>query len=298
VLLPEASNPWWKGLFRSGAAVDMPVIKIHGDVGSPETIVITRKDYRRHLYNNPGYQVFLRAMLANHPVLYLGFSFTDAYLNEIRSEILALLGYGGDGPVAYAIINDIPQLTREHYLRHEGIDLLTYDTRGATDFSGFDLLLGEIHDQTNPLFHFGSLLAEKRLLWVDPKPGNNEHITRFFGLAKEVAAVRPSSFHIESVPNAEDALRCLQAAADSSSPFDLMITHWGRSGGQLPVAVRLLEGMRKQDLRCPVLVFSRARDANVRKPQALALGAQGYCFTDDGLLRAIEHVLSPTLETS
>jgi hypothetical protein len=137
----------------------MPVIKIHGDVGSPETIVITRKDYRRHLYNNPGYQVFLRAMLANHPVLYLGFSFTDAYLNEIRSEILALLGYGGDGPVAYAIINDIPQLTREHYLRHEGIDILTYDTRGGTDFSGFDLLLRELHDQTNPLFHFGSLLA-------------------------------------------------------------------------------------------------------------------------------------------
>ncbi len=67
VLLPEARNPWWKGFFRESAAVDVPLIKLHGDVESPETVVITRSDYRRLLYSNPGYQVFLRAMLANHP---------------------------------------------------------------------------------------------------------------------------------------------------------------------------------------------------------------------------------------
>jgi hypothetical protein len=237
-------------------------------------------------------------MLANHPVLYLGFSFTDAYLNEIRSEILALLGYGGEGPVAHAIINDVRELTRNHYLQHEGIRILTYDTKVGTDFSGFDDLLGEIHDRTNPLFHFGGLLNQKRLLWVDPSPGNNAHLERFFILTKEVAAVPKSSFHIESAPNAEDALRRLKAAADSSSPFDLVITHWGAKQGTLPTAVALLEGMRKQDLRCPVIIFSTREHANVRKPQALVLGAQAYCFTNDGLLRAIEHVFSPDAEAS
>lgn len=292
VLRPEAKNPWWKGFFRTNAALDVPVLKIHGDIRSPETVVITRRDYRRLLYNNPGYQGFLRAMLANHPVLYLGFSFTDAYLNEIRSEILALLGYDGGGPVAHAIINDIPELTRGHYLRHEGIHILTYNTKGGTDFSRFDDLLGEIHDRTNPLFHFGGLLAQKRLLWVDPNPGNNVHLERFFVLSKEVAAVDRSSFHLESVTNAEDALSRLEATA-ASSPFDLVITHWGQNQGPTPTAVRLLEGLRRQDLRCPVIVFATRKYAGTCKPQALRLGAQAYCFTNDDLLRAIEYVLSP-----
>ncbi len=199
VLRPEGSNPWWKRLFHSDQPRPVPVLKIHGDVRHPETVVITRRDYRRLLYGNPGYRAFLRAVLAHRPVLYIGFSFTDAYLNELRSEILALLGYSGEVPVAYAIINDVPVVTREHYRRHEGIEILTYDTSGGTDFSGFDKLLKQLHDQTNPLFHFGALLHGRRLLWVDPRRTNNEHLRSFFRLTKDVAAVRQDSFVVEHV---------------------------------------------------------------------------------------------------
>lgn len=289
VLLPEARNPWWKGFFNRATA-SVPVLKLHGDVGSPETIVITRRDYRRLLYASPGYQVFVRALLANHPVLYLGFSFTDAYINEIRSEILALVGYDGQGPVAHAIVNDVPELTREHYLRHEGVRMLTYDTKKGQDFSGFDEILREIHDETNPISHFGKLLRQKRLLWVDPNPGNNEHIARFFALSKEVAAVARTPFHIHTVATADEGLQALAAAAAGSSPFDLVISHWG--GARAPTAVRLLEGMRRQDLRSPVLIFSSQHHAETRKTEALALGAQGYYFSNDGLLRGIERVLN------
>lgn len=47
----------------------------------------------------------------------------------------------------------------------------------------------------------------------------------------------------------------------------------------------------------PVLIFSRREHADARKPQALAMGAQAYCFSNDGLLRAIERILSPGLTT-
>jgi hypothetical protein len=296
VLRPEGSDPWWKRLFRDGGPTEVPVLKIHGDVRHPETVVLTRKDYRRLLYGTPGYQGFLRAVLANRPVLYLGFSFTDAYLNELRSEILALLGYTGDVPLAHAIISDVPELTRAHYLQHEGINILTYDTLGQTDYSGFDRLLASIHHQTNPLFHFSSLLADKRLLWVDPTPGNNEHLTRFFDRAHEARGVRPSSAQVELCAAGDEALARIEAAASSAKPFDVVITHWG-SKFTPPTAVRLLEGVRQRDLRVPVLIFSKKAHADARKPQALAMGAQAYCFSNDGLLRSIERILSPGLET-
>lgn len=296
VLRPEGSEPWWRRLFHASHLLAAPVLKIHGDVRRPETVVITRRDYRRLLYGNPGYPAFLRAVLANRPVLYMGFSFTDAYLNELRSEILALLGYSGEVPVAYAIVNDVSPITRAHYERHEGIEILSYDSKGGVDHSGFDALLQQLHDQTNPLFHFGALLQGRRLLWVDPRPGNNEHLTAFFRLAKEVAAVRPDSFTLETAATAGEALSLIEARQRAATPFDLVISHWGIDYTP-PTAVALLEGMRSRDLRSPVLIFSTQSDADTRKRHALALGAQAYCFSDDGLLHAIVRILSPGDET-
>ncbi len=198
--------------------------------------------------------------------------------------------------MAHAIINDVHELTVEHYLRHEGIRILTYNTKNGTDFSGFDDLLRQIHDQTNPLFHFGGLLNQKRLLWVDPNPDNNAHIKRFFRLTKEVAAVPKQSFHIEPTKTAEQALCHLESAKEAGLPFDLVITHWGKKARKSATAVRLLEGMRMQGLGCPVIIFSGRAHAEERKPEALRLGAQAYCFSEDGLLRAIERVLSPAAD--
>ncbi len=55
--------------------------------------------------------------------------------------------------------------------------------------------------------------------------------------------------------------------------------------------------MRKRNLRSPVLIFSTRKHADTRKSQALALGAQAYCFSEDGLLRSMERILSPGDET-
>jgi len=295
ILRPERSAPWWKRLFHPGPPPRVPVLKIHGDVRKPQTVVFTRRDYRRLLYENPGYSAFLRAVLASQTVLYLGFSFTDAYLNEIRSELLALVGYRGEAPMAYSIINDISAIRREHFRRHEGIEILTYDTKGGNDFSGFDALLKQLHDQTNPIFHFGSLLQNKRLLWLDPHPDNNDHLTNFFALSKLLANTPLDAFSVQPASTAENALSCIRANQEASTPFDLVITHWG-SRRTPPTAVRLLEGMRGQGLRSPVLIFSTHDDASARKARALALGAQAYCFSDDGLLRAIQSILSPEAE--
>jgi hypothetical protein len=111
-LLRSVQTPWINTLYVTPRdRKSRPLLKLHGDLDSPETIVLTRRDYRRLLYENPHYLSFLRAYLLSHTVLYIGFSFTDAYLNELRSELLTRVDQRvGSEPVAYAIVNDVPAL--------------------------------------------------------------------------------------------------------------------------------------------------------------------------------------------
>ena len=68
----------------------IPVIQIHGSTRDPSTIVLTREGYRTLLNTKPSYGDFLTSLMATRTVLYVGFSFTDEYLNEHRSEVIAM----------------------------------------------------------------------------------------------------------------------------------------------------------------------------------------------------------------
>ena len=66
------------------------VIQIHGSTSDPQSIVLTREGYRSLLHLNPAYSNFLKTVMAGSTLLYMGFSFTDGYFNEIRSELMTL----------------------------------------------------------------------------------------------------------------------------------------------------------------------------------------------------------------
>ena len=88
------------------------VVKLHGDIDliterSDPEVVLTRTDYRKLLFEDSRYSNFLRALLATRTILFLGFSFSDGYLNLLRSEILALLRHDPQEPMAYAVLNDV-----------------------------------------------------------------------------------------------------------------------------------------------------------------------------------------------
>lgn len=149
VLRPRGHR-WWDHRFWDEDAQGATVVKLHGSIRTPNEVVFTHRDYRR-LYASPAYATFIRSVMTSTTVLYLGFSFSDAYLNELRSEVLALLDHrGGDVPVAYAVVNDPTLVEIDYSLDHEGIHVLPVDTSGQTDFSGFDAYLATIHDRTNP----------------------------------------------------------------------------------------------------------------------------------------------------
>ena len=102
---------------------------------------------------------------------------------------MAQMGTGDEStPVAYAIVNDVPSDTRSHFRKHEGIEILSYDTEGGKDFSGFDDYLEAIYQATNPLVRFGRLLAMRRILWIDPHPSNNGEAFEYLEAAASAAA--------------------------------------------------------------------------------------------------------------
>lgn len=253
-------------------------VKLHGSVAD-KNAVFARREYRDLLYRSPAYLTFLRALFATRTVLYLGFSFTDAYLNEVRSEVLALVGQEtSDAPIAYATVHDVDKETRQYYREHEGLGLLNY----ASDeqHSGFDKILDELHARTNPTKRLGDLVKGRRILWVDKNRGGNAFGER---LLREAS---PDS--VRCVDTIEDGLAAL--CEDGEMSTDLVITRWGHAGAGHSDAEQLIRAMRTRDILSPVIVFAKDIDAN--RTRALRLGAFAYEHEWSGLFGAIERLFS------
>lgn len=305
VLRPR-DHRWWDKRFWQDTRPGPTVVKLHGDVAKPAghrpEVVLSRRDYRERLYGTPGYLTFLRSLFAVRTVLYLGFSFTDAYLNELRSEVLALLGHdgarAGAEPLAYAVINDVSEEEREYYRCHEGIEILTYDREQPPGHAGFDEILRALHAETNPAHLLGRLLARRRVVWLDPQPDNNADGMRFLRQAAAIADTAPCA--LEQVPSIQAAVAALAGTAagggndtTGEGEVDLIITHWGhqrdrdRHGARCSTAERLLADLHAKDLRVPVIVFADGAHASENRSRALRSGAFDFTTTWHGLYQSI-----------
>jgi hypothetical protein len=292
VLRPRGHR-WSDGRFWGGGAAGPRVVKLHGDVTSVDPanhLVLSRRDYRKRLYSDTAYASFLRAVFATSTVLYLGYSFSDSYLNELRSEILALLEHRPDNrPIAYAIVNDVSEAEVGYFERHEAVRILPYQVRGG-NFSGFDGYLETIYAQTNPQLHLGRLLSGRRILWVDPRRENNEAGMRFL---MQVANGHERQCIIDTATSWEGAIGRLTEAGREA---DLVITHWGHgsavdAGGRVcSTAERLLSEIRRQDLPVPVIVFADRDFADENRVAALKRGALAFVFRWETLFREIADV--------
>ncbi|MGB0591712.1 MAG: SIR2 family NAD-dependent protein deacylase [Myxococcota bacterium] len=304
VLWPWGGSRWWDEAFwgEGDRGLASRVVKLHGDLMTSEqaaSIVFTRRDYRRQLHTRAGYLSFLHALLSTSTVLFMGTSFEDAYLNELRSQVLALIDYQeGQRPVAYAILNDVPELKRRHFEAHEGINILSYSTP-PNDHSGFDAHLKRIWEGTAILPRFGALLRGKRILWVDPNPRHNEAGYRF--IARALSSVDDdASAGITQVRTPGEAIDAFEKAPRET--FHLVVSHWGHDQGPngQANALHLLDRMHSENHRCPTIVFGAKpapEHAEANKRAALSHGAYAYCATWETLFRHLERLLSPGHET-
>jgi CheY-like chemotaxis protein len=271
----------------------VPIVKLHGQLSDGELendVVLSRSGYRKLLFERPDYANFLKAVLVTRTVLFIGFSFSDSYLNLLRSEVLNLIqGDGSSGPKAYAIMNDLTDEACLYLLKHEGIHPIRYSTDefdGDPDHSGFDDLLTDLSEATNPKSSISEILAGKRILWLDPAPDNNTY-------AMELIHGIDGDQVITTVDGPEEAI---DALTDGHIVFDLVITHWGHdqyldsSGESSANAQALMRAMRRDDIEVPVVVFASGFGSEVNRPKALALGAFEYVSAFEDLFASIEQI--------
>jgi hypothetical protein len=275
--LLRGARAWWTVHDRWGHTMTevpplAPVLKLHGDANGTVTapVVLSRTDYRNRVYGAPGYAGFLRALFATRTILYLGVSFTDAYLNEIRSEVLSMVGHNKDHtPRAYAILPDRPQAWCDYFKRVEGVEVLPYEVSGDGHHGGFTRWLEAIRDETSAEARLKGMLQRKTVVWVDPAPGNNSYgIERLRGerIGATVILLRDPSE--------------LEEAAHRGA--ELLITNHGEHN-----AARVLRTVATWGERPPVIVFGAIED-DARRQGVLRRGAYDYCTKWSELFGAMD----------
>lgn len=263
-----------------------PVVNLHGSLRD-QNVVLTRRGYREQVHGDRAYLPFLRTMLGQYTLLYLGYSFTDPYLQELRSELLSLYGNNPGEPLAYAFREDVDPIRKAYWEEHEGIELISYSSENG--HMGFDHLLKALHDRTNPVAELARLLTRKRVLWLDKHPSNNDDArTILYDMVPRClgpAAPPPEIVSVRDVEAAAGALR--------DGPWDLVLTHWGEGDASdgTSNAEALLKVIRSEDHRVPVIVYSVAERAAVRRPVVISLGAQAYTGGHRELFAAIVRTL-------
>eukprot|EP00668_Euglena_longa_P001367 GGOE01001620.1.p1 GENE.GGOE01001620.1~~GGOE01001620.1.p1 ORF type:complete len:1871 (-),score=629.58 GGOE01001620.1:50-5662(-) len=145
-----------------------PIIQIHGSVCKPHTIVLSREGYRTLLHGKPNYRDFLKSVMMSRTILYLGFSFTDDYLNEVRSDVMSMKKHSPDTKnLAYAIINDKSSAHCGYYDQHEGVKFLTWPT-SEYGYGVMDRYLDSLLNMTDTS---AALSGAKIILFSPPDDG-------------------------------------------------------------------------------------------------------------------------------
>lgn len=309
LLRGRRASPWREAIARvalnlepgSAAAPDTDslVVQLHGRLDDADSLVLTRAQYRKRLYADPAYLTVLRSLLATSTVLFLGYSLTDAYLNELRSELVeAFSGKDSAGdPLAWAVLEDVSEVACRYYDRYEGLGVVPYRSGDAgNDHSGFDAILKAIYDQTNPIHRVGELLAGRRVLWFDPNPAHNN---RGRDLLRAAAAECGDAFgeRFVEATTLDEAWRLLSAPGR----FDLVISHWGhamyaagRANGE-ELLRRVSEQRGAGNVAPPVVIFAGAGDfEGVNRRRALGLGAAEFVSRWEDLIVVLERVLGAT----
>jgi len=261
-----------------------PIIKLHGCVEKPESMVWTRNDYRCLTNKIPEYLTFLKSMLATCTVLYMGFSFSDGYLNDLRGEVLSMFG-GGDGvtrreitaekPLGYAILHDKETIDRQFFLEHEGVKILTWPTKvpgweqNGKDYSGLDRYLQAIHHRSSHVYLLGKAVSGRRILIQTWEPAQGDIVLEgTFDKLATLLSVAEGKYRHSAMweskdqpeqlarikKHLEETVMTITTSAHTSvddymknKEYDVAITTFGEDapGGQNHKFVELLEGMRK-----------------------------------------------------
>ena len=101
------------------------VLKAHGTIERPETIVLTQKDYARLIHGSAGYRTFLKALF-DGTILFLGFGLNDPELRLLLEELHEI--FEGHTPLHYALldVSGTTETEQKNFESHYGVRIISY----------------------------------------------------------------------------------------------------------------------------------------------------------------------------
>ncbi len=104
-------------LWRRTSKNEFFVLKVHGDIDRPDTVVLSSQDYTQHVFGNLPFMQFIQRLFMSKTVLFLGTSLQDVYIRRFLEETRYLTK--GVGMPHFALIyragNIQARLLRDRY---------------------------------------------------------------------------------------------------------------------------------------------------------------------------------------
>jgi hypothetical protein len=100
------------------------ILKAHGTINDPASLVFTSEDYRRITHANPAFQSMMAALLLSHAVVFVGYSLNDPNFRLLLDSQLSL--FGTQAPPRYAVMEGVGSLEAQILRRTAGIETISY----------------------------------------------------------------------------------------------------------------------------------------------------------------------------
>ena len=121
--LSQKDKRFFSDLFNGN---QFPIIKIHGTIEDPSSIVLTDSDYRRVIFQSSSYRDNLREIFEDKSILFVGFSFRDRSINLLLQEIFTLTS--GYTRPHYAFLPDVGNIEKDAFRSTRNIRVISYPT--------------------------------------------------------------------------------------------------------------------------------------------------------------------------
>lgn len=134
-----------EGYSAMGAALFNPelfLFKLHGDLSSPGSIVLSTRDYERLILFSPHVRALLMGIFLNYKLLFVGYGLRDPDFNLILRELT--LSFENYVPTHYALVPNPGTFEADHLLRQMNIELIGYDP--ADNHRAVVEALQQLHD--------------------------------------------------------------------------------------------------------------------------------------------------------